>query len=108
MHTAIIPLVLLGAEAQEGFSQHVGILILKIFLIIPISALAYELIRYASRLGDGIIGKILRSPGLFLQYLSTREPDIEHLEVATVALKEALHARHNDKDFKTPEYSILE
>ena len=58
--------------------------------MVPISALAYELIRYAARMGDTLAGHILRAPGLLLQMLTTYEPDRTQLDVAVVALREAL------------------
>ena len=58
--------------------------------MVPISALAYELIRYAARLPQGPLASILRAPGLALQKLTTYEPDESQLEVAVVALREAL------------------
>ena len=58
--------------------------------MIPISALAYELIRYAARLEGSVLGPILRAPGMFLQLLTTWEPDREQLEVAVAALAGAL------------------
>lgn len=62
----------------------------KLLLVIPISAVAYELIRFASRLPDGFWATLLQAPGLALQRLTTREPSREQLEVAIVALVEAL------------------
>ena len=58
--------------------------------MIPISALAYETIRYAAGLGRCAAAYILRAPGMLLQKLTTREPDDGQLEVAIVALREAL------------------
>ena len=57
---------------------------------VPISALAYELIRYAARMPDGFWATLLRAPGLALQRLTTYEPDEAQLDVAVVALREAL------------------
>ena len=65
-------------------------MVFKLLLMIPISALAYEIIRYAARLGDTLIGRMLRAPGMFLQLLTTWEPDMKQLEVAVVSLAVAL------------------
>ncbi len=61
-------------------------LVFKVLLMVPISALSYELIRYVARLGNSLPGRILRAPGMFLQLLTTREPDVVQLEVALAAL----------------------
>ena len=46
--------------------------------------------RYAARLGDGFWGRILRAPGMFLQLLTTREPELDQVEVAVAALASAV------------------
>jgi uncharacterized protein YqhQ len=70
--------------------KHGVIILFKLLLMAPISALAYEAIRYAARLGNTTTAAIVRGPGLLLQTLTTRDPDRSQLEVAMVALKEAL------------------
>jgi uncharacterized protein YqhQ len=52
--------------------------------------MAYELIHYAARLPEGARAAILRAPGLALQKFTTREPDQGQVDVALVALREAL------------------
>lgn len=71
-------------------AKHAMTILFKIALVIPISALAYELIRYAAALPDGLWSFLLQAPGLFLQRLTTREPDQGQIEVAVVSLAEAL------------------
>ncbi|MBA7624607.1 hypothetical protein ES703_32017 [subsurface metagenome] len=60
------------------------------FLFIPlIGGISYEIIKASSRSSTRFI-QILIKPGLWLQKLTTREPNSDQLEVAIVALKEAL------------------
>ena len=66
-----------------------SLLTLKILLILPISGIAYECIRQTSREKSSIIS-ILVLPGLFLQRLTTREPNDDQIEVALEALKKVL------------------
>ena len=75
--------------------------------MVPISAVAYEIIRYAARLGSSLWGRLLRGPGLMLQLLTTREPDREQLEVALVALREAVSPEAAAR-LQTPAYTVLE
>ncbi len=90
LHTVLVPLMLM-LWTPDGFVQkHVVTILFKLLLMIPISALAYELIHAAARMGEGMLGKILRAPGLVLQKLTTYEPDYDQLEVAVVALHKAL------------------
>jgi len=58
---------------------------------IPIVAgLSYEVIRFAGRHKDGLVSRVVLWPGLKLQRLTTREPSVEQVEVAIVALIEVL------------------
>ncbi len=58
---------------------------------IPIvGGLSYEVIRFSARHSTTWWGKILISPGLWLQRVTTKEPDIAQAEVAVVALRCAL------------------
>lgn len=74
-----------------GMAKHAYTLAIKILLVMPISAAAYELIRFAAHLRPGPLALFLQSPGLALQRLTTREPSEEQLEVAVVALAVALN-----------------
>jgi uncharacterized protein YqhQ len=66
-------------------------LVLSRLIGIPLVAgIAYEVIRYAGRHKDGLVATILLWPGLMLQRLTTREPSVEQVEVAIVALMEVL------------------
>ena len=67
------------------------VLVLSRLVGIPIVAgLSYEVIRFAGRHKDGAIARIVLWPGLKLQRLTTREPSVEQVEVAIVALREVL------------------
>ncbi len=59
----------------------VGRLALRIALIPLIAGISYELIKLAGR-SDNILVKILSAPGMWLQRLTTREPDDDMIEVA--------------------------
>lgn len=88
---AILVPPLLSLWAPRGMlAKHIASIAFKLLLVIPISCIAYELIRYAASLDDGFWGNLLRAPGLALQKLTTREPDPAQVEVAMVALAEAL------------------
>jgi len=90
LHAVVVPLLLMAWNPESAPLRHAGIVLFKILLIAPVSAIAYELIRWSAVLEDGFWGRILRAPGLFLQLLTTREPDDAQLEVAVAALREAL------------------
>jgi len=59
----------------------------RIVLIPVIAALGYEVIYFSAAHADNKIVRALSAPGLWLQSLTTREPDDSQLEVALAALK---------------------
>ncbi|HVR42712.1 MAG TPA: DUF1385 domain-containing protein [Thermoanaerobaculia bacterium] len=62
----------------------------RIVLLPLIAGIAYEIIRFSARHLDSALCRFLIAPGLWLQRITTREPDDAQLEVAIVALREAL------------------
>lgn len=62
----------------------------RIILIPFIAGVSYELLRLSARAEGNPIVRMLTAPGLFLQGLTTREPDRGQLEVAARALEEVL------------------
>ncbi len=106
VHAILLPPLLWLFQYDSAFIRHAITICIKIILIIPISALAYELIKFASKLSSSW-GTILKAPGLLLQRFTTKEPQDEHLEIALVALKVALgeNAKHS---IITTNYSLSE
>jgi uncharacterized protein YqhQ len=62
----------------------------RVVLMPLIAGIAYEMIRFSARHLDKGWCRALIAPGLWLQLVTTKEPDEKQLEVAIVALKEAL------------------
>ncbi len=60
----------------------------RIVLIPVIASVSYEILRFNSRHPNNITG-FLTKPGLWLQKITTQEPDDKQLEVAIAALKAA-------------------
>ena len=71
-----------------------GKVVLKIVLRVGfmplIAGISYEVQKYSSKHLDKLWVRILASPGLALQKITTKEPDESQLEVAIVAMKVAL------------------
>jgi uncharacterized protein YqhQ len=62
----------------------------RIVLIPIIAGIAYEFLKFSAAHQQNPIIKILIAPGLALQGLTTREPDLSMLEVSIAALKKLL------------------
>jgi len=81
---AIIVFALIGRPA-------LWVMVLSRILLIPvIAAFGYEITRLGARHSDNIFVRAIQAPGLWLQSLTTREPDDSQLEVAVSALKKAV------------------
>jgi len=65
-------------------------LVVRIALMPLVAGLSYEIIRYAAKKESSVIFKFMTLPGLWLQNITTQEPDAEQLEVAIKALDESL------------------
>lgn len=66
----------------------------RLLLLPVVAGVSYEIIKLAGKRPDGIAG-ILTKPGLWLQKITTREPDLSQLEVAIASMKEVIP---EDKD----------
>jgi len=62
----------------------------RIVLMPLIAGLAYEVIRFSARHLTNPVCKLLIRPGMWLQRITTKQPDDKQLEIAIIALKEAL------------------
>jgi uncharacterized protein YqhQ len=73
-------------------------LVVRIALMPLVAGLSYEIIRYAAKKESSAIFKFMTLPGLWLQNITTQEPDKEQLEVAIRALKESLKLEPMDAE----------
>ncbi len=73
-------------------------LVVRIALMPLVAGLSYEVIRYAAKKESGAIFKLMTLPGLWLQNITTQEPDGEQLEVAIKALDESLKLEPGGSD----------
>jgi uncharacterized protein YqhQ len=55
-----------------------------------VGGLAYEVIKFSAKHSNTWWGRIIIAPGLWLQKITTKEPDTDQIEVALVALRCAL------------------
>ena len=88
MIVSILVFSLLGVQG----SPVVRVLV-RIALLPLVAGIAYELLRFFAKY-DNLLARIIRAPGLALQYLTTREPTPDMLEVATVAIRTADEAEN--------------
>ena len=64
--------------------------LLRSLLILPlISGVSYEVLKGLAHAGENLLVRALRWPGLMMQYLTTREPDEQMLQVAIASMQAA-------------------
>lgn len=83
MFVMIISLILFSLL---GWPNLLWRLVSRIILIPVVAGTSYELLKWAGR-SDNIVVRILSLPGLYLQKITTNEPDEKQLEVAIASLK---------------------
>ena len=81
---AIIVFALIGR-------QEVWLMVLSRVLMLPvIASLGYEVTQFGARHINNIFARAMITPGLWLQKMTTREPDDKQVEVAIAALESVL------------------
>lgn len=81
----IVSIIIFSLTGWDSIWERV---LYRILLFPLISGISYEIIKWMGK-SDSKISKIIAYPGLQLQKLTTREPDLGMLEVAIEALKAA-------------------
>jgi len=90
LYAFLVPFLLTWYVPDGAVLKQTYIVVLKLFLMIPVSCLAFEIIKFAGKFHENLFCKALSGPGLFMQMLTTHEPDDSQIEVAIAALKGAL------------------
>ena len=94
---------------HQGFAiLDVVFRVLTELVILPfIAGTAYELIRIAGKFRNAALVNVMFKPGLWSQFLTTREPDEAQIEVALTALKACVD-RENGDTLEKPDANSLE
>ncbi len=79
-----------GSLLEKGFVSNLIRWGYHLLLLPFVAGLSYEVIRLAGSHKDSIITKIILTPGLLMQKITTREPEDDMIEVAIQSLKGVL------------------
>ena len=82
-------------------------LLMKLLLLPVVVGVGYEYIMYAGK-HDNVVTRIFSAPGLWMQRITTKEPDDEMMEVAIVSIKSALPKEFADFDVPLEEKVLAE
>ena len=89
----VVMLVALGVFIILGKPQDLGDRLIRFLFIPGIGGISYEIIRLSGKRFGRWIARFLTAPGLWLQRITTKEPDAKQLEVSLVALRSALNLK---------------
>ena len=87
----IVMLVSIFVYSFLGWPSLIERIVSRILLLPVVAGISYELIRFAGRTTNPVALKLIK-PGLWLQYLTTRPPQDDMVEVAIESLKAVLPA----------------
>jgi len=88
----IVMIVSIIVFSLIGLPSLLWMILSRVVLIPLISALSYEFIYFGARHNENSVMRIILTPGLWLQSLTTREPDDPQIEVALIAMKKVIEA----------------
>ena len=71
-------------------------ILLHLLMMPLVAGIGYEVLKISAHKGDNVIFRALRAPGLWLQNITTKEPEDEMVEVAIEALKSAFGDKYKD------------
>lgn len=86
----VVMLVSIALFSVIKFDSLVYNFLVRLALVPLVAGLSYEIIRLSARKESGFFFKLITRPGVWLQNITTQEPDDLQLEVAIEALKESL------------------
>ena len=89
---SVVAFAILDAVLYSGLGWRV---LSRIVPIPVVAAVSYEIIRFAGAHRAAWFGRILSAPGLWLQQITTRQPDADQIEVAIAAMEAAVAADQN-------------
>lgn len=85
--------------AETALFDHLIKIGIKVPLMFPVAGLAYELIKLAGKKCDtSRLARALSAPGMWLQKITTREPDDDQLEIALVSIRKTLWREQADRE----------
>jgi uncharacterized protein YqhQ len=85
--------------AESAIIDNVLKVIIKIPLMFPVAGIAYEFIKLAGKKCDtSVIARLMSAPGMWLQKITTREPDDQQLEIALISIRKTLWREALGKD----------
>ena len=97
---SIVVVTLLSLVVPAELKQNtIAWMLIKLPLIPLIMGIGYEFIRYAGK-HDNLFVKIVSAPGLWMQRITTKEPDDDIIEVGIASIKAVITDNIEDDEIK--------
>lgn len=91
----VISIILFSLVSKYSWDNYFIGLGIRILLLPVVSGISYEIIRWAGKSNNTVVS-LLSKPGMWMQKITTREPDEKQLEVAIAAMKAVLTDNKED------------
>jgi hypothetical protein len=88
----VVILLSIVAFSLVGRQQPLVMVVSRVLLIPVIASIGYEILRFGARHRANTLVKVLLYPGLIVQMITTKQPSDQMIEVAIVAMEQALEA----------------
>ncbi len=92
VYVMVISIVLFSFISWNNMLVRIG---LRLLLLPVVAGISYEIIRWAGRSSNKIVC-LISKPGMWVQKITTREPDDSQLEVAIASMKAVLTGNKED------------
>ena len=87
----LFAVLLRGQISSAPIVDNLAKILLKLPLMLPVAGLAYELLKLSgARYDKSGWARTIAAPGLWLQKITTREPDDAQLEIALISIRKTL------------------
>ena len=90
---SIIDTIFIGFFGSLSVIERIG---LHLIMIPLVAGASYEVLKISARNSDNILFRILRAPGLWLQNITTKEPENEMVEVSIKSLESAFGEKYKE------------
>ena len=88
----IVSIILFAVLPKTGIFLR---MLMRLLLLPAVAGISYEIIKWAGR-SDNKVVQLLSKPGLWLQRLTTREPDASQIEVAIKSMEAVIPQNSED------------
>lgn len=93
---SVIFSTLVQVAFKDVYSNKIFWSLIKIAMVPLVCGVGYEVLRFCGKY-DNVITKIISAPGVWVQRITTKEPDDSQLEIAIAALGEVLSDEEKEK-----------